>query len=281
MTKDKLEKSLVVSWPSEDYLHEIKFSLNRIGLYIHNLSQNNKRFETPNELFKFYSASENNLDSIQNSYLYFSSPRYFNDPWDCLTNREKHIMQGSEGIRQHRDNLGVCCFTTIRDNPLMWGHYTNQYRGFCVKFRNDKLLESKEVPIRTYVHYLKEYSASNEGFDEISQKIKESNEIDDFTKELFLKGITFIENYTWKSFDWNYEKEFRAISWETNKFNRKLSFESKNIEEFYIGYRLKTLDPLLYKKLRKTINENYPKSKVYEISPHPIVVKLRFIEVLE
>lgn len=164
MSDKPKELSAVIKWPLENYQYELKFSLERIGLYLHNVYENDIKLETPDKLYKFYGVDNHNLEALKASYLYFSNPRGFNDPFDCLTNREKYILRGGKGIKKHRDNLGVCCFSTSNKNPLMWGHYTNQYKGFCIKYNNKNLLKDNHIPVKTFVSYLKDYKPRNAEF---------------------------------------------------------------------------------------------------------------------
>ena len=39
-----------------------------------------------------------------------------------------------KAIELLRKKLGICCFTKIKDNILMWTHYAKQHTGFCLEF---------------------------------------------------------------------------------------------------------------------------------------------------
>ncbi len=47
---------------------------------------------------------------------------------------EEAIEKARELLRK---KLGICCFTEIRDNILMWAHYAKQHTGFCLEFNVD------------------------------------------------------------------------------------------------------------------------------------------------
>lgn len=97
--------------------------------------------------------------------LWFSSPAYFNDPFDCkiypkvpsdeelakylALNAENATPQDYnmilEGIKKCGDltkraiddimnKSGVKCFTPNNANILMWSHYTNSHKGICLEF---------------------------------------------------------------------------------------------------------------------------------------------------
>lgn len=98
--------------------------------------------------------------------LWFFSPTYFNDPFDCkiypnIPSDEEfakylaiHAENATpvdyqaifEGIRKFGPGLakraiddvmnksGVKCFTPKDANILMWSHYANSHKGICLEF---------------------------------------------------------------------------------------------------------------------------------------------------
>ena len=48
-----------------------------------------------------------------------------------------------------RYDHGVCCFSTIFNNPLLWSHYGDQHRGLCIGYNLDR----NPVPILRKVEY--------------------------------------------------------------------------------------------------------------------------------
>ena len=43
----------------------------------------------------------------------------------------------TEEARQDIEKWGICCLSEVRDSILMWAHYANAYRGFCLEFSNE------------------------------------------------------------------------------------------------------------------------------------------------
>lgn len=97
--------------------------------------------------------------------LFFASRRSFNDPFDCVvpnflqrfveekvkrkcpyaaqTGKDEKIsalmsVESLEDMRrnlqQHVDRVGIVCFSTVRDDILMWAHYADKHRGLCLEF---------------------------------------------------------------------------------------------------------------------------------------------------
>ena len=99
--------------------------------------------------------------------------------------------------RQYMEKWGLCCLSEVRDNILMWAHYANAHRGFCLEFSNElcfvpniRLIDTgRMVPfpvIPMPVVYSEEYPVAN----------LLSN---DSTRDIFLT----------KAKQWEYEKEWR------------------------------------------------------------------------
>lgn len=272
------ELTLNIEWKYEDYIYSHNFSLERVGGYISSITKQGEQFINPEHLYKFYGKNELSLDSLLDGYLYFSSPKHFNDPFDCLNNREEYIIKGGEGIKKHRENIGICCFSLVNNNPLMWGHYTNSYSGFCLKFENKSLLQNTNIAIKSHVAYLKDYKPANDNISKVISELK-NVAIKTDVKEIIQKSLTMLFEYCWKYYDWKYEKEFRAVSINSNSFDRKIKFDKKDVKEIYIGQLMKSKDPHYYNLLMHILKKEYPHIKIYEVKPHPLVVKLDFEEI--
>jgi hypothetical protein len=122
-----------------------------------------KHDEPPTNLYKLSELSEWSLDALENSYLYGSHPRNFNDLFDChkdliisdCTYSRRVILDfmkeayGSqldeltpkeldERLHETRTDLayvsfGLVCMTPVPDNVLMWAYYGNN-KGFMVEY---------------------------------------------------------------------------------------------------------------------------------------------------
>jgi len=250
--------------------------MERIGYYFSNISYKGMLLKEPDFLFKFYDCSQWNLDALLNGYLYFPNPRNFNDPFDCLSNRETFIKNMSEGASKHRDEIGICCFSTTENNPLLWGHYAKSFTGFCVKYKNDSLIKNRNVAIRSHVSYLKDYTPSNPKFKNVAKQIDELPEGE--FKKTVQHLLVMLHEYCWKYHDWKYEREFRAITINSSEFKRKLNYEKDQVLEVYIGHRMRLQEPIAFNLLTHILKTVYPEVKVFEVKPNPLVVKLEFEE---
>lgn len=108
---------------------------------------------------------------------------------------------------------GVCCFSTRKDNLLMWGHYADCHRGFCLEFTTEFNPFNDPRRLR-HVNYRADYPK----LDEIRLKNHD-----------YLHLLDFLLS---KSRYWKYEKEMRLLHIEKNK---PLSYERQCLKAIYIG----------------------------------------------
>jgi len=187
----------------------------------------------PSRLYKYSAFTAQNLENLKNQIIYFSSPRGFNDPYDCsvtptirfpteaevhcvrngylddptispttreqlvrTTNDEMRLMIVSaaekltaEKVKEFSEKRGVCCFSEVCDELLMWAHYGGNYRGFCLEF--------------------------DISFFPKIQKVQYSNELPTFNPISVLNTELgtedFMSVFSSKSLSWAYEKEWRAF----------------------------------------------------------------------
>lgn len=195
----------------------------------------------PASLYKYYSDTKLNFETIKNNSMWYSAPCNFNDIFDCnisiddekIFNNALNLFPDKRGVRtgspmwkklkeeinrglymletqfnELRNTTGISCFSEREDSLLMWAHYANNHRGICVEYNLlniNKELGFTAVPII--------YSNDRTCFDSI-----ESYGEKDIWK-------FFIESLTSKSMEWNYEKEWRIIrdqvacgsQWDVNK----------------------------------------------------------------
>lgn len=157
----------------------------------------------------------------------FTQPSDLNDPFECIPQKiTKEELQ--EGIKKSLEALGlgmlpddydfsqhnidemfqeakkkvnndIGVFSLSKDwkNCLMWAHYTNSYKGFCVGF--DKSHEF-------FTDYLSEDKKTSKKTMEV---IYSSTRVE--IRKTIFEELTF-DLFITKSLDWRYEKEVRMIA---------------------------------------------------------------------
>lgn len=186
----------------------------------------------PNILYKYKSFSANSLSILINKELYFASPEKLNDPYDCRidivaalesavelagkkTNKDiKTKLEKLKGlnhifkkIEHDIQSTGILSLSRLNKNILMWSHYADEHRGFCLGFQLSKDITDYNMDNRMVASDDVIYSADNP-FLEYFIKFAENNNIpkwDDFWPLLIQIGLQS------KSKPWKYEKEVRII----------------------------------------------------------------------
>ena len=115
-------------------------------------------------LFKFRVINKYLTDCLENGTIYFAHPTRLNDPFDCRVDIKKaadHAVSNLSGKKKQNfsnllnlrglldrvqidtGNVGICSFSLILEDTLLWSHYADEHRGLClmvttqVHFRQD------------------------------------------------------------------------------------------------------------------------------------------------
>lgn len=176
-------------------------------------------------LFSFRNFSEYSLYDLSNNSISISRPKVMNDPFDTpiiewgkylrSNNPKPHTDAFIESFNGYRirsfsmsedDNLPI-------NNLLMWAHYANGHKGFCV-----------------------EYDFSSE----FRKPLISFNQINYDKVELSKDSLSITEAFATKSKDWEYENEIRLISYdsESGKDHVNVSLDNKtSIVAVYLGLK--------------------------------------------
>lgn len=121
-----------------------------------------------------------------------------NPDYECgLYEAECRLLTSEiQGELLKRYDRGVCCFSTIFDNPLLWSHYGDQHRGLCMGYNLDR----SPMPILRRV----EYGGSREVKASLIAKALLND--DQSAKELLDRDVL-----QRKASMWRYEREWRLF----------------------------------------------------------------------
>lgn len=90
----------------------------------------------PEVIYRYFRFRENWAeDLLKEGKLFMPCPAKFNDPFDCGL-EEAHRLKFLEGA--------IACFSTVKDDVLMFSHYADNHRGFVVGFDTRTLLKSMD-----------------------------------------------------------------------------------------------------------------------------------------
>lgn len=112
---------------------------------------------------------------------------------EMVMNSARNVAASS--VQEFSEKRGVSCFSEDHTDLLMWSHYGENYRGFCLEFDTSHFSKFKKVT----------YSPTMPTFDPLPVLKGSLGESD------------FMSIFSTKSLSWGYEKEWRLLHAEVNK----------------------------------------------------------------
>ena len=205
------------------------------------------------EFVNLYSFRRYNHYSIQdliNNEITVVSPSEMNDPFDSIYNLYRDVDNLTSIFLDKEDIPGfndIFKYYRVRSfvkgntsknikNILMWSHYTDGHKGFCIKYRLSK-------------HFI---NGSTKNGHLCLKNIR-------YTNQPIVARCSSIDNdtaFVTKNIRWKYEQEARLISYDVSSESPFLAHpldEASAIRAIYFGYKCET-------KVKETIH-NIVKSK--------------------
>ena len=151
-------------------------------------------------LYKYQSASEYSLHNFEADEVWGTVPIAFNDPYDCavcftvgklrnaimrnlteqrlrnyhsflnLSSKNEITEQIINGILENSDirrQYCVACFSIYNDSEIMWGHYADSAKGFCLAYDGRSLMETAYATTQATFDLLKGFSMFGIDFSDI------------------------------------------------------------------------------------------------------------------
>lgn len=180
------------------------------------------------KLYKYYSINSLSIASLTNGYCWYSNSNSFNDPFDTKIVQCEYLQE----LSFSKEN--ILCLSAVKDNLLMWSHYTQSHKGFCIEFtdhtneelaslklsgmypkvNNDKLSiirNAKRVEYKStneINEYIDDIPTNNEEFKELFSSLDKKEKSELVNK---IQKTSYIKHE-----DWSYEEEFRLINTSRN-----------------------------------------------------------------
>ena len=201
------------------------------------------------QFFSFRGFSSYSVKEIKTDKLSVSHPEEYNDPLDTvlLTYLKRKIQTEKDPVIQTRycmllraaHHLRMRCFvrTTplihedgkmgereqdVQDiNPLMWAHYAQYHKGFCIKYE----LDDKFV----------KYDEAKKTFTRMA--------ILKYCKDIDLNaGLTIGDALLWKNAIWDYEQEVRVIHLDYENKEQYKEIDAPKLKAIYLGLKCSDSD---------------------------------------
>lgn len=208
---------------------------------------------TPDYLYKFFWLSNDPKDdgenekrfySLEHNKIWFASAASQNDPYEFkgiyLDNEKLLILGMPQDVIDSVSELLLKCtiltaFTAnMNDNLPMWAHYSNNHRGFCVKYKvghkqaiRNVTYEERRIPIACILT----------NFINAADQYTTFSSADNYQKVQLYSTIMH-EIFFCKHKSWAYEHEYRAVfpvEHETVGRNVDIGELGLSVSEIYCG----------------------------------------------
>ncbi|EPG67401.1 DUF2971 domain-containing protein [Leptospira wolffii] len=236
-------------------------------------------------LYKYKPINEFTFKMIIDAEFYFAKPSEFNDPFDsrlnvfyrgsyedwidffkrkgrddaetkeiAKANADKIIAADSKEERKRLDDHNrVFCMSHVRDNILMWAHYSDQHKGICLGFEVTEVQDTKMIKLEKD-DFLVPTQNFPRGYLSIFD-IEYDNTIPppmNVIKDYSSDGI--FQFLLRKNECWKYEQESRILLREDWIIQNPVRFDRAILKEVIFGLRVSDT----YKKIiQNIISKNY------------------------
>ncbi len=216
-----------------------------------------------NILYRYSHWNTYTIDVITNRHLYLATANQMNDKWEFRISYVHHndlvgsiddmfpggnptFIEGNNVVKEpfqdqnpilqeadlqtinsDRENVGIACFTNCNNNPMMWYHYADCYRGVCLEFTSifDKNKETVDGTVGAV-------SYGDYPYIDIVNQARSNNS----------QGIDPMYRYFYKSITWEQENEIRYIRPMGCERSRYLPFDDTVLTAIYCGFRMSESD---------------------------------------
>jgi hypothetical protein len=139
-------------------------------------------------------------------------------------------------IKSVKSSLGIFSLSAVNDSILMWSHYADSHRGYCIGFDSDILFRLSG-------------SLGNVIYD---NRFPVIGLFDDS-----LEG--FVRFFITKSESWSYEQEYRILK--TNFAKKTITFTNDCIKQIILGCKMK---PSKKKEVRDIVVSKFMNAEIFE-----------------
>lgn len=251
----------------------------RIALkYYHQCHYEKYRIKTPYDgkevnLLSFRKISTYVLSDLINSEITLSNPLLMNDPFDSIAllwSNQNNWNRFASGVRNNHEYYAAAfkkyrirSFTrnkiTSRKNNLMWAHYADDHKGFCIEYCL--------MPEIHNTHNIVDLSFS------VLQNVNYDKNNDDVLKN---RSLSTSDAFASKDKVWNYENEVRLLFFNPNfqKDFETIPLGKSYISAIYFGFKCPEENIRLIKKILgdkiKYYQMKQAKGKIYSLEPTEI-----------
>jgi len=172
-----------------------------------------------------YITADDVFNYLKNKYPDITESQHAKTTESTLCNFQKKASEGFkdcedsqfliESIFDYITNSFIYSLSEISHNSLMWSHYADSHKGFCIRFKKDIFLNQEFIRTKKPVDYSKKLPSLGKVLLSSVEQNQKPTDVDIYS--LADEAICH------KSSDWAYEEEFRIT-------HRKLSERSVGLQ---------------------------------------------------
>lgn len=190
-------------------------------------------------LYQFRGHKPHTIDNLKHNRVTLASPREQNDivdspifAWlDFVLGKKEKYTKHLSSFRRSFDGYKISSFCQDKDgkraveNTLMWAHYADSHRGFCVEYHIDSSDFRRDS----------KYELTATRLFEVNYLPENNNVLSMSNSDMVLNSKTA---FFTKSNDWHYENEVRMVSYnpkDNDKYPPFVLGRKSNISAIYFG----------------------------------------------
>ena len=212
--------------------------------------------DRPAKIYKYEIFNIHSLLNLKAQSLYFSSPRDFNDPYDCAINAsvaepsdeqieivKQHYLNDPETSLTIKQQLESLQFDELKKELINGANlFINDARKNFLKTRGVTCFSERNDDLIMWAHYGGQYKGFCLAFDTAKEPFTKLRQVQ-YVKtvpQINMVDFTIHENhdklfddlFCTKSISWEYEKEWRAIHSDAGTL---FGYEPDALREIYFG----------------------------------------------
>ena len=145
-------------------------------------------------IYQYMPINKEKLSSLMHQELYFADYAKLNDPFECYFMKKSWV---NEHLKRKNKTARILALTYNCNSPPMYSHYAQKHTGICVGYK----IDFDEIKANDNLSY---------GDVQYATKNKIEN----------LKDL-----YMLKSPEWSYEKEYRLVRFDNEKFINNIAIK--------------------------------------------------------
>ena len=199
------------------------------------------------KLFRYTPATIYNLRNFEKQTIFLSPNGMFNDIYEGLPSDDLSKISSQE-LSLLNDSAYITCFSEKCDSMLMWSHYADSHRGFCVEYDLNLLQSNSEILKHIYpVLYHK--NRRHVSIQNIISSMQKLNDIIYHQEACTINIDHLLTLFTIKGSVWEYEREWRVIYTKKDLYDKNQTNHIPKssqilslpcVSGIYLGYRIDT-----------------------------------------